>query len=130
MSDLDTCCVLDASVLFDLIAGNLLLDFQGLPYAVDIPDVIEEQEIIQEPSVTELSNLVYESIHFEAKHYEVIISLKGENTSISTQDLFAFVAAQERGDILIIGDKYLRRLAEEEGVEVHGILWGWMNWFV
>lgn len=42
MSDSDTCCVLDASVLIDLVAGDLLLDFQGLPFAVGIPDVIEQ----------------------------------------------------------------------------------------
>jgi hypothetical protein len=67
ISDSDSCCVLDASVLIDLVAGDLLLEFQGLPFAVGIPDMIEQQEITQEPEVTELSKLVYETIHFEAK---------------------------------------------------------------
>lgn len=123
ISDSDTGCVLDASVLIDLVAGDLLLDFQGLPFAVRIPDVIEQQEITQEPEITELSKLVYETIHFELKHYEMVIRLRGENSSISIPDLFAFIAARERRDLLITGDKNLRRLAEEEGVKVHGVLW-------
>ena len=123
MSDSDPCCVLDASVLIDLVAGDLLLEFQGLPFAVGIPDVIEQEEITQEPAVTELSKLVYETIHFEARHYDTVIRLRSENTAISISDLFAFIAARERQDVLITGDNNLRRLAEDEGVEVHGVLW-------
>jgi predicted nucleic acid-binding protein len=122
MSDSDPCCVLDASVLIDLVAGDLLLEFQGLPFAVGIPDGIEQQEIIQEPAVTELSTLVYETIHFEARHYESVIRLRTKYTSTSIPDLLAFIAARERQDVLITGDHNFRRWAEDEGIEVHGVL--------
>jgi len=47
-----------------------------------------------------------------------------EAPSLSVHDGFAFVVAERHpGCILLTGDKRLRSLAEDENMEVHGVLW-------
>jgi predicted nucleic acid-binding protein len=49
--------------------------------------------------------------------------LRSHYRALSVNDLFAFIAARDRDAILLTGDSSLRRLAENEGVMVHGTLW-------
>ena len=54
---------------------------------------------------------------------DVVIALRSKHKTLSTPDLFAFVAARNLDVTLLTGDAGLRQLAEEHDVPVHGMLW-------
>lgn len=119
MADPDPLCILDASVAIDLLRGDIVLEFDTLPLNVGIPDVILAEVVEEE----ELTGLTFEIVEFTGEQVLEAARLKGNTNNISTPDLFAFIAARERADILLTGDAELRQLAETEGIQVHGVLW-------
>jgi predicted nucleic acid-binding protein len=52
-----------------------------------------------------------------------IIALRSGYSALSLNDVAAFVLARNLGVGLLTGDRRLRALAEQSGVEVHGTLW-------
>lgn len=114
--------VVDTNVLIDLYWGNVLNEFFTLPYEFFSPDVIINEEL-KYPDGEELLNLGLQSYEMDAKGVQEVYNLAEEHRNIAVNDLFAFVAAKKEGFLLLTGDERLRKLAEGNGITVHGTLW-------
>ena len=51
------------------------------------------------------------------------LAVRGRHPGLSANDCFCLVTAQEYPGILLTGDALLRRVAAENGLRVHGVLW-------
>ncbi len=119
-------CVLDNSVLSDLHFGDLLRLLGALAFKTIIPDAVYDEH-------TRIGGTALTMETLAAWGHEVrgtgpdgvsrVAELVRDNPAPSTPDLFALVAAEESGALLLTGDKSLRTLAESLGVQTHGVLW-------
>lgn len=118
--------VSDSSCLIDLRKASLLDVFLRLPHEILIPNTLFEEELVRfTPEQKE--SLIRGGLQ--------VIDLPGERVlrartiaralpHLSIHDGFAFALAESRpGCILLTGDGGLRGLAEENDIEVHGVLW-------
>jgi predicted nucleic acid-binding protein len=117
--------VSDTSCLIDLKKGGLLEAFLGLPFDLVIPDVIFQGELLSftraEKALIKRSMTVAK---LDSDGVARAVNITQVAPALSSYDAFAFVTAEERpGSILLTGDRRLRVLAENEDVEVHGVLW-------
>ena len=117
--------VSDSSCLIDLRKADLLSAFVDLPYELVVPDVLVGQELLCfSESQLELIKRRMTVASLEGPGVDRVGEVQSAATSLSLHDCFAFVVAEERpGSILLTGDRRLRMLAEQEGMEVHGVLW-------
>lgn len=113
--------ILDTTTCIDLFNGNLLKKVTKLPYELVLPDVIVA-ELINPPG-KHLLQVGYKISHIPEHAMAEIISLRERYSKPSTNDLFAFLLAKLNSCELITGDDALRKIAKDEGVAVHGILW-------
>ena len=51
------------------------------------------------------------------------LAVKGRHPGLSANDCFCLVTARAYPGILLTGDALLRRVAAEDGLRVHGVLW-------
>lgn len=114
--------VLDSSVTFDLINGRLVLEVHSLPYVFAVPDILYEEEF-DEKAKEEISKLDLVIMQFNGNQVAEVFGLKATTSKPSVRDLFAFVGAKDNQAILLTGDSELRKIAENNGLTVHGILW-------
>jgi rRNA-processing protein FCF1 len=114
--------VVDTNVLIDLHWGDVLNEFFALPYEFFSPDVIISEEL-KSPDGEELLNLGLQSYEMDAEGVQEVYNLAERHRNIAVNDLFAFVAAKKEGFLLLTGDERLRKLAEGNGITVHGTLW-------
>lgn len=114
--------VIDTSILIDLHRGGVLEICFRLPFRFLAPDVI-----VAESRTPNAETLVahgwLEEVGFSGEEVAQVLALVETWRRVSANDLFAFFAARRRQAILLTGDKALRRVAEQHGVEVHGIFW-------
>ena len=114
-------CVLDTSICVDLWVAGVLETALALPHDFLLPDVIAEE--CKEPPAEYLMSLDIESVSLEAEHIDSVSVLKEKYSQPSLSDLFALAYAKEHLHILLTGDGPLRTAAEQEGIEVHGVIW-------
>ncbi len=118
--------VSDTSCLIDLRKVSLLDTFLKLPYEVQIPNTLFEDEL-QSFSDNEKQALVHGGLRvIDLPGQQVLRAQEvGRKTPhLSVHDTFAFALAEScPGCILLTGDNKLRALGKQHGVEVHGILW-------
>jgi hypothetical protein len=114
--------VSDTSVIIDLERGALLQELFRLPLVFVVPDLLYHRELrgpigdqlvawglrVEELSPTELARAT---------------TVRRAHTALSVPDTFAFALAESRTWALLTGDGLLRRLAVEEKIQVHGVLW-------
>lgn len=117
--------VSDSSCLIDLRKASLLAAFLQLPYEILIPNTLFEEELLK--FTVEEKALLLNGLK--------VIDLPGTNVlrarqvmrsfpHLSIHDAFAFALAEiNPGCILLTGDGPLRALGEDQGIEVHGVLW-------
>ena len=113
--------VLDAGVVFDFAAGDLLDALFRLPFAFCTPDLLTAE--LKRPPATLLVQLGLEVETMPGESLVEIIALRSGYSALSLNDVAAFVLARNLGVGLLTGDRRLRALAEQSGVEVHGTLW-------
>jgi predicted nucleic acid-binding protein len=118
--------VSDSSCLIDLRKVSLLDTFLRLPYEVQIPNTLFEEELLKFTPAQKKA-----LIHSGLK----VMDLPGERVlraqevlrgipQLSVHDGFAFALAESHpGCVLLTGDSRLRTLATEHAMEVHGVLW-------
>lgn len=99
--------------------------FLKLPYELVVPDVLLEDELL---SFTQKELKLLRGgmtvATLESEGVERVAKLLRKCPYLSTNDGFAYVAAEDReGCIFLTGDRRLRALAEENSIEVHGVLW-------
>lgn len=114
-------CVIDASVIIDLYNGGLLKDIINLPFAFFTPDIVLAEHTNPSPDVVLRSGISVEDL--PGVLVQQATELVPLNRRLSIQDLFAFVLARHHGCLLITGDGRLRKLAKQQTMECHGILW-------
>jgi hypothetical protein len=113
--------VVDTNILIDFDRGDLLEALFGLPAVFLAPDVIVAE--LGEPDGQRLQALGLESVSLAGEQVIEVMEMAAVHRAPSVNDLFALVLARARAALLLTGDGALRRLAESEGLEVHGTLW-------
>lgn len=114
--------VSDTSALVDLERGALLDATFGLPFEFTVPDLLYEQELKNYGG----DRLCALGLRIEALDGEGVmraLEYRGQRPALSLPDCFALALAVHGPWILLTGDAGLRRLAESERVECHGVLW-------
>ena len=115
----------DASCLIDLRKGGLLRVLCLLPYRIVVPLPIRESELLDFTSrdwqILDDAGLTTHDLTPE--QVREALDLKHRHPSLSANDCFCVVTARTFNGILLTGDALLRRVASEDGLRVHGVLW-------
>ena len=116
----------DASCLIDLRKGRLLHVLCALPYEFIVPLPVRASEILdftpQEWALLDGSGMA--TYDLPPAQVGQAFDIKKRNGRLSANDCFCIVTAQVHEDaILLTGDRLLRRVAEENGIDAHGVLW-------
>lgn len=114
--------VSDTSVLIDLKRGSLLEASFCLAFRFVVPDLLYERELKNEGG-EELMRLGLVIEHLDGDGVSLALAYRKRMPALSLPDCFALALAQIRSWILLSGDSALSRLATEEAVECHGVLW-------
>ena len=114
--------VSDTSVLIDLERGSLLEASFHLPFRFAVPDLLYEREL-KDWRGDELTRLGLAVEGLDGDGVSRALAYRQRVQALSLPDCFALALAQTRSWVLLSGDRALRRLAEDEGVECHGVLW-------
>lgn len=112
--------------MIDLRKAALLEALLRLPYAFVMPDTLFEDEWLcltgDEKRV--LCDLGLEVRTLPGPLVERAGGYFNDHRRLKLNDCFALTIAEEIGDcILLTGDGPLRRIAEDKGIEVRGVLW-------
>ena len=115
----------DASCLIDIRKGDLLAAFVKLPYQLIVPLPVRESEILdfsdnQWRGVEAAGMITYDLTPTEV---ERALVLRDQHPTLSANDCFCHVTAETHAGILLPGDRMLRKIARQNGIEVHGVLW-------
>ncbi|WP_191082730.1 PIN domain-containing protein [Roseococcus microcysteis] len=115
----------DTSALIDLRKGALLEALLRLPYEIQVPDLLYEDELLSIPA-TEKRALVRQGLRVIGLSGALIdraVALERENPALRLYDCSAWALAETTQDcILLTGDGRLRAAAGT-AIEVHGVLW-------
>lgn len=112
--------VADTSVLVDLERGSLLEASFRLPFQLAVPDLLYEREL-KGYGGDELIHLGLVVEGLDGDGLARALAYRRQVPALSVPDCFAL--AQTREWVLLAGDGALRRLATDEAVECHGVLW-------
>lgn len=119
----------DTNIIIDLMSVNLFDSLFRLPWEVHITDMVKE-ELTREGQLTlaeeaiERGCLLVDKFSGEevGEIHEWHERIQGI-TNLSICDCSVWYASEKRGYIVLTGDKKLRNVVEESGVEVHGVLY-------
>ena len=121
-----TCVIVnDASCLIDLRKGSLLAVLCTLPYRFVVPLPVRESEVLdfsneQWRQLDDTGMITHDLTPDEVAQ---ALALKKRHPALSANDCFCFVTALAHPGILLTGDALLRRVATDNGLRVHGVLW-------
>lgn len=116
----DTCCMID------LTKAALLEDMLRLPYTFTMPATLFNDEWLSLGDETKdrLRALGLEVRDLPGTSVQRAQSYFNENRGLKLNDCFALVLAEDTDEsMLLTGDARLRALAEDNDLEVHGVLW-------
>lgn len=120
--------VSDTNIFIDLISVNLLDSFFSLPWEIHTTDMIVQELIKSEQH--EAITLLRENGHlivkkFEGEELAQIARMKLERLSsnASIQDCSVWKLAKDLECALLTGDNKLRKVVQNDNIEVHGILY-------
>jgi rRNA-processing protein FCF1 len=114
-------CILDANVIFDLSAGDILEYPCSLPYIFHTTDFVLDE--IESLSLAELEGCGLTLIELPSEMLIEIRGLRSRHLFLSLADLSVFIYARHSGHMILTGDGPLWTLAHESGIDVHGTLW-------
>jgi len=113
--------VTDTNIWIDLKNGEVLELIFELPYQFITTDFAADEML---PSFwTFLETLGVEAYGLSSEQITDIYLLNQSHPPVSTTDLSCLVLARDLSAILLSGDNPLRKLAEAQAIEVHGVLW-------
>ena len=115
----------DASCLIDLRKGELLEVLHRLPYQLVIPFPVRASEVLRFSDEQWQHLDDHGLITHDLTPAEVgqALALAEHHRALSANDCFCLITARVRRGILLTGDGHLRRVATDEGLRVHGVLW-------
>ena len=115
----------DANILIDLLKIDLLDSFFQLEYDFQITDMAFAE--IQEKNTADISFFLENGLltrqGFSFEELLRIQFLEVENPAISIADCSCLYLSKKVSATLLTGDAALRRVAEQNDIPVHGILW-------
>lgn len=114
--------VSDTSVIIDIERGNFLDDLFNLPMEFAVPDLLFARELAGDLG-TRLKQLGLRVEELDSQELKRATEVVRNHKQLSTADTFAFAIAESRGWTLLSGDGGLRKLAGDNNVPVHGVLW-------
>jgi len=114
--------VSDTSILIDLERGNLLEATFDLSWEFAIPDLLYKREL-RDHNGPELLRLGLRVEALDENGVRLALSYRARSSALSLPDTFAIALAKIHGWVLLTGDAQLRRLANVEQIENHGVLW-------
>lgn len=114
--------VSDTSVLVDLERGGLQKACFRLPFRFAVPDLLYEREL-ELYGGEELVRLGLTVEDLDSAGVVRALTYRRRARGLSLPDCFALALAHTQSWILLSGDGALRRLAAQEAVECHGLLW-------
>lgn len=117
-----TILVSDTSVLIDIERAELqdVVFTAGLSLAV--PDLLYEKELREYGGPDWIARGL-QVLALDEHAMATAQALAQQNGAVSLIDCSAFALAQHNGWTLLAGDRALRALAEQHGVDCHGFLW-------
>ena len=115
----------DANILIDLLKIDLLDSFFQLEYDFQVTDMAFAE--IQEANAADLSFFLDNGLltrqGFSFEELLQIQFFEVENPAISIADCSCLYLSRKVSATLLTGDAALRRVAEQNDIPVHGILW-------
>ena len=118
--------VSDSSCLIDMHLGGLLGPMFDLPYSFSIVDTLFEDELLSlsDDEKYMLLEKGLDVVELSGAQVQQAFSHKHSNPALTPNDCFTLVLSEILDDaILFTGDARLKRLAEQRGIETHGVLW-------
>ena len=114
--------VSDTSILIDLERAGLLESAFSGDWAMIVPDLLYERELLAEngPYLRSLGLGVVELSPDEVSFAQAV---KRSRPALSLADCFALTCAQRKNHVLLSGDKVLRAEARARNSVVYGVLW-------
>ena len=94
----------------------------SLPFQFAVPDLLYERELKNYVG-EDLVRLGLGVVELDGDSVNLAITYQRREQALSLPDCFALALAQTRSWTLLSGDSVLRRLATDEGVVCHGVLW-------
>ncbi len=114
--------VSDANVIIDMVDGDVLRQFFRMPLEICVPDLLYAAEL--EPYIPDLSALGLQVRPLSPETIQYVDELGTRGIALpSINDQLALGLAKQERCTLLTGDQMLRRLAEAEGIAVHGTVW-------
>lgn len=114
--------VSDTSVLIDLERGQLLAHAFQLPYEFVVPDLLYKREL-QNSNGEQLQQLGLRISELDKNGLRKALEFRNQEPALSLPDSFALSLAHKHNWLLLTGDRALRKLAVQESVKCHGVLW-------
>jgi predicted nucleic acid-binding protein len=116
----------DASCLIDLRKGRLLHVLCNLPHQLVVPLPIRESELLdftpQDWAVLDGGGMA--TYDLPPDQVGEAFAVKRHHGRLSANDCFCLVATRHHENaVLLTGDRLLRKVATNDEIEVHGILW-------
>lgn len=111
----------DANVLIDVLTAELIREMFQLPETFAVPDILFAEELADHHP--ELPDFGLQILEMAPEHIEQSARLRQRYARPSMNDLLALTLARNHRCPLLTGDRDLRAVADEHGVEVHGTLW-------
>ncbi len=116
----------DTSVLIDLADMGLIEVLPALNWELQTSDLIIE-ELAGDAGFQQIEKLIAAGhLHvasFVSDDMSVVAEMSGEYGSLSIEDCSVWYMAKERDAILLTADRQLRKIAQSDGIEVHGTLY-------
>jgi len=115
----------DANILIDLLKIDLMDAFFQLKYEFHVTDLVVKEVI--EDNVSEMHSYIENGrLHKKSFSFEELMeiqSLKTAHKALSIPDCSCLFHAGQLSARLLTGEAALRKIAGENNIRVHGILW-------
>lgn len=114
----------DTNILVDSFKLDIYKDFLALEDDIYMESSMLEDEVLNPPTYAdELRTCGLKTTDMTDEEFVLAVETRELYHKLSFYDCVAYAVAKTRGWSLVTGDNRLRKLAEKNGVEVHGIIW-------
>ena len=115
----------DALCLIDLRKGGLFPFLGSLAYSLVVPLPVRRSEVLDfsDDDWHRLDNDGLLTYDLDADEVRAAFAVKERHPPLSANDCFCYVTAHIHSGVLLTGDALLRRVATDNGLQVHGVLW-------
>lgn len=114
----------DTNILIDSLKLDIYRDFLAIDDDVYMESSMLEDEVLAPPTYAdELRSLGLKTTDMTDEEFVLAVETRELHHKLSFYDCVAYAVAKTRGWTLVTGDNRLRKLAQKNGIKVHGIVW-------